>query len=115
VGVHLENKADVVILKLRGNSFGDSKTTQMRRALRDLIADSRLAPGIDVGGVRHMNSLALSVLVSVHRNHVKRGGRVIHAHLDKSLEDLPTLTRLGRVFDAGPSLAAAPPELRVSA
>ena len=115
MGVHLENKANVAILKLRGNSFGDSKTTQMRWALRDLIADSRLAPGIDVGGVRHMNSLALSVLVSVHRNYVKCGGRVIHAGLGKSRKDLPTITRLGRVFDIGPSLAAAPPELWVSA
>lgn len=115
MGVHLENRADVAILKLRGNFFGDSETDQLRRALRDLIADGNLALVIDLGGVHRMNSVALSVLVSVHANYAKRGGRVILAHLDKSLEDLLTITRLVRVFDIGPSLAEALHELGVPA
>ena len=107
MGVHLETKADVAVLKLRGNFFGDGDTEKLRRTLRELTADGNVALVIDLGAVRRMNSMALGVLVGVHTNYVKRGGRVILADLDKNLEDLLTVTRLARVFEIGPSLSDA--------
>jgi anti-anti-sigma factor len=107
MGVHVEQKADLAILKLRGNFFGDRDTDKLRRTVRELAADGNLALVIDLGGVGRMNSMALGVLVGVHTNYAKRGGRVILADLDKRIDDLLTVTKLARVFEIGPSLPEA--------
>lgn len=107
MGVHLETKADVAVLKLRGNFFGDGDTDKLRRAVRELSADGNLSLIIDLGAVHRMNSMALGILVGVHTNYVKRGGRVILADLDKNLQNLIAVTRLARVFEIGPSLSDA--------
>lgn len=107
MGVQLEQKAEVAVLKLRGNFFGDRDTDKLRRTLRELTADGNLALAIDLGSVRRMNSIALGVLVGVHTNYVKRGGRVILADLDRNIEDLLTITKLARVFEIGPTLPDA--------
>ncbi len=107
MGVHLENRADVALVRLRGNFFGDGDTDKLRHTLRELTADGNVALVIDLGSVRRMNSMALGVLVGVHANYVKRGGRVILADLDKNLEDLLTVTKLARVFEIGPTLPDA--------
>lgn len=114
MGVHLENKAQVAIVKLRGNFFGDGDTEKLRRTLRGLAADGNKALVIDLGGVHRMNSAALGVLVGVHTNYVDRGGRVILAHLDKNIEDVLTITRLVRVFEIGPTLSDALHQFGVS-
>ncbi len=111
MGVHLENKAEVAILKLRGEYFGDSDADKLSRMLRDLIADGNAALAIDLGGVHRMNSAALGILVSAQANYVRRGGRIILAQVDKHLEDLLTITRLVRVFEIGPTLSGALHEL----
>ncbi len=107
MGVHLETQADVAVLKLRGNFFGDGDTDKLRRTVRELSADGNLALVIDLGAVRRMNSMALGILVGVHTNYTERGGRVILANLDKNLVDLIAVTRLARVFEIGPSLSDA--------
>ena len=114
MGVHLENKAAVAVLKLSGDYFGDSDADKLSRTLRELIADGNRALAIDLGGVHRMNSAALGILVSAHANYVKRGGRVILVQVDKHLEDLFAITRCVRVFEIGPTLSDALRDLGAS-
>lgn len=107
MGVRVETEADVAILHLQGNFFGDRETQKLRSVLRRLASDGNTKVVIDLGGVRRMNSMSLSVLVEMHTNYVKRGGRIILANVDKSMEDILTITRLARVFEIGPTLPEA--------
>lgn len=107
MGVHLDNKSDVAILSMSGSFFGDRDADNLNRSIRKLIAEGNVALIIDLGGVHHMNSAALGVLVATHANYVKRGGRVILTQVDKHLENLIVITRLVRVFEIGPTVSDA--------
>ena len=113
MGVRIETDADVAILHLRGDFFGDRETQQLRTVVRQLASDGNTKLAIDLGGVHRLSSMALSVLVEMHTNYVKRGGRIILANLDKRIEDLLTITRLARVFEIGPTLPEALAKLGV--
>ena len=107
MGVHLETSADLAIVKLSGNFFGDRETEKLRHVFRQLVAEGNLKLIVDLGGVRNLNSMALGDLVHIHTNYINRGGRIILANLDKKLDDLLTITRLARVFEIGPTLSEA--------
>jgi anti-anti-sigma factor len=107
MGVHVEMRDDVTVAKLQGNFFADRETAELRTALRRIADGGNKKLVIDLGGSGRMSSVGLSVLVELHTNYVKRGGRVILANLDKGMEELLHITRLARVFELGPSLPEA--------
>jgi len=111
MGVHVETKEDVAIVSLQGNFFGERETEEFRVLLRQLASGGNKKLVIDLGAIGRMNSVGLSVLVELHTNYVKRGGRIILANLGKSMQELLTITRLARVFEIGPTLPEAQAKL----
>ena len=113
MGVHVETKADLAVIKLSGNFFGDRETDKLQQVFRQLVAEGNLKLIIDLGNVSNLNSTALGTLVHIHTNYVNRGGRIILANLDKRITDLLTITKLARVFEIGPDMAGALAKLGV--
>ncbi len=107
MGVQVETKDDVAIVRLQGNFFADREVSELRTLLRQIASDGNKKLVIDHDGIGRMNSVALSVLVELHTNYAKRGGRIILANLGKGMEELLNITRLARVFEIGPTLPEA--------
>ena len=107
MGVRLETRHDVAVLYLQGSFFGDRDTERLNDTMSRLAAEGNQKVAIDLGGVRRMNSTALGVLVAMHKDYVRRGGRIVLANVDKSLENTLVITRLARLFEIGPTLPEA--------
>jgi anti-anti-sigma factor len=113
MGVHVETKADLAVIKLSGNFFGDRETDKLRHVFRQLVSEGNLKLIIDLGKVSNLNSIALGTLVRIHTNYANRGGRIVLANLDKKIEDILTITKLARVFEIGPDMAGALAKLEI--
>ena len=89
----------ITVLKLKGNFVGGDETDELQGTIKKLSDAGNLKLVIDLGEVSYLNSSALGVLISVHANYTKRGGKVKLCQLNKNLENLFVITKLSLIFD----------------
>ena len=98
----------VAILGLSGRlTLGDESSGQLRRAVRELLAQGDKQILIDLGGVSYIDSSGLGELVSSYSSITNQGGSVKLLNLQKKVQDLLQITKLYTVFEVSDNEAEA--------
>jgi anti-sigma B factor antagonist len=98
----------VAILDLSGRlTLGDESSGQLRRAVRELLAQGDKKILIDLGDVSYIDSSGLGELVSSYSSIANQGGAVKLLNLQKKVQDLLQITKLYTVFEVSNDEAEA--------
>lgn len=105
--IKMEAQIGGVILHLKGQFIGGEETDQLRDILKEIASQQKNKLIINLEKTSYLNSTALGVLISAHSNFVKREGKIVLCHLDKSLENIFVITKLIQVFTIEDTLDSA--------
>ena len=90
---------DVTILELKGRERIRGITIALHESIRCLAREGKIQVLLDLAGVKHIDSIGLGELVSSHVTLGEQGGAFKLMHMNESVHELMTNTRLLTVFD----------------
>ena len=93
----------ITILAPKGYLTGGEETDELQKAIQTLGDEGNKHLIINLSETQHLNSTALSVLISAHSNYVRRGGHMKLCAVDKRIENIFVITKLSMVFDVYPT------------
>lgn len=96
--IKIDEQIGGTILHLKGQFIGGEETDSLRNTLKEIAEQNKNKLIINLEKTTYLNSTALGVLISAHANFVKRDGKIILAHVSKSIENIFVITKLTLVF-----------------
>lgn len=90
---------DVTILDLKGRERIRGVTMALHESIRCLAREGKIQVLLDLAWVKHIDSDALSDLVSSHLTLDEKGGALKLMHMTESVHELMTTTKVLTVFD----------------
>lgn len=90
---------DALILIPKGRLTGGQETDELRSQIAKAVDDNEKQVIIDLSDTLYLNSTALGILVSAHRQFGERGGRVKLCGVNKSIDNILVITKLSLVFE----------------
>jgi anti-anti-sigma factor len=93
-------RGPITIIELGGRMVinEDDHPDVLRERVTTLVADGHRLFGIDLGGVRQVDTTALAAVVATHLAAVRRDARLVLMRPSKHLRELFEVTGLDRVF-----------------
>jgi len=102
-----DEKDGVVIVTPKGKILDGSDTNKMRDRIEELVRIGARRMVIDLGGVPHMDSSGIRILVAALNGLRKEGGELRLARITTKVEDLIAITQLTGQFKTHPSVEEA--------
>jgi anti-sigma B factor antagonist len=90
---------DVTILDLKGRERIRGVTLALHESIRCLAREGKVHVLLDLAWVKHIDSDALDQLVSSHLTLDEKGGALKLMHVNESVHELMTTTKVLTVFD----------------
>jgi anti-sigma B factor antagonist len=97
----------VTVIGLSGNVMGGPDATALNEQIHKLLDTGVRKVVIDLGDVKFVNSSGLGMLIGTMTTMRNAGGELRLAAASKKVVELVEVTRLHRVFDMHPTVAAA--------
>ena len=97
----------VTVIALSGNVMGGPDATALNELVHKLLDDGIRKLVIDLGDVKFVNSSGLGMLIGSMTTMRNAGGELKVAAASKKVTELIEVTRLHKVFDLQPTVAAA--------
>ena len=97
----------VAVLSLTGDALGGPDGSALHDALHDAKGGGPLRAVVDLGGVRHMNSSGLGMLIGALTTARNSGGDLRLAAVGDRIQTLLEITQLDGVFQRYESVDAA--------
>lgn len=98
--IHVRDEQGVTCVQLLERRIVDDSSIRLlgKRLLELAQASPRPLLVIDFGGVEHLSSAALGVLISVHNAVKERGGQLRLCGIARSIFEVFRITKLDRMF-----------------
>ncbi len=90
---------DLTILDLDGEIRIGGGSTELRSAIRKLVADGKKKILLNLGGVRYIDSTGIGELIASYTTVQRDGGQLKLLNLTEKVQDLLVITKLLTVFD----------------
>lgn len=97
----------VAVLSLSGDALGGPDGSALHDALHNVKGDGPLQAVVDLGGVRHMNSSGLGMLIGALTTARNSGGDLRLANVGDRIGTLLEITQLDGVFQRFDSVSGA--------
>lgn len=107
----ISEKSGFTIVALKGQFIGGDETDQLRATLTELGEKPEPRILLDMDSASYLNSTALSVLISAHRNVAKQNGKIALCNIGKTIENVFVQTKLILVFSIYSTIEDAIKEL----
>ncbi len=88
---------NVVVLSLTGNLIGEPFTSDLRKAIYDVLESGSRRVVLDLAGLKVINSMGLGVLIAALTSLRNRGGDLRLAGLNQKVEGVFLITQLVKV------------------
>jgi anti-sigma B factor antagonist len=98
LGLSARNVAGSSVLLCRGRIVLGEESARLRHVVKEALGESSYIV-LDFGGVTHIDSTGLGVLVGLHASARNAGGGIKLANLNPRLQDLLGITRLLTIFE----------------
>ena len=89
---------DINILSLEGNLLGAAQTESLIDEINHKLEDNSNLFILDLGSVKFINSMGLSMLLTILTKARKAGGEVVLINIPEQLSKLLIITKLNAVF-----------------
>lgn len=86
------------VISCSGRIVLGDESAKLRHVVKEALSESNQVV-LDLGGVTHIDSTGLGVLVGLYASAHKAGGGIKLAHLNPRLRDLLGITRLLTIFE----------------
>lgn len=96
--IRTDRRDDVVIVTLDGDALGGPDGSALHDALHTARGDGALQAVVDLGGIRHMNSSGLGMLIGALTTARNTGGDLRLAAAGERVRTLLKVTQLDGVF-----------------
>lgn len=104
----VETLPDAVVIKVLAHLLDEENITALRTAIEGAVSKSPSLPFvIDMAAVKFVPSLTLGVLVRIISDFKARRQRLVFAALQPTVRQVLTITRLDRLMETMPDVAAA--------
>src|SRR5262249_16205400 len=104
---HVKRLNGTVVIKPHGDLTGGEETDELETIVDQLDAEGVKRLVMKLGGVRIMNSLALSRVIRAHIKFTKRSARVLLCNLENRIEAVFVVAKLSMLFPVFPDENAA--------
>ncbi len=94
------NVNEVAVVVLDGRVVLGEESSELRNAIKGLLAEGKKKIVLDVARVGFIDSSGLGTLVAVYHTAKAQGGTLALCQLGKKFEELLQMTRLLTVFDS---------------
>jgi len=88
----------VIVFEIYDNFLQDTGITEFQDAIMTSLKNSKKVFVIDLGGVEHINSMGLAVLIRAYTSIKKAGGDMILASLHLKVKEMLYITRIDTLF-----------------
>ena len=105
--IHSERRGGVTLVSLDGDALGGPDGSALHDALHRSRGDGPIRAVVDVGGVRHMNSSGLGMLIGALTTARNTGGDLRLAAVGDRVATLLRVTQLSGVFQSFDTADAA--------
>lgn len=89
----------VAVITPRKNLLGDRETEDLRKAVRDLLAEGNERLIINLGRLDFCNTLGLSSLIETKVSYVNRGGRMVLSNVGDKIKHPLIILKLINWFE----------------
>ena len=89
----------VYVLVPKGRLTGGSETDELKNEIAKVLEQGGTKLVVDLGECLYLNSTALGVLISAHKNFIDKNGKMKLCRVGKSIENILVITRLSLVFE----------------
>ena len=109
MSVKMNNRqvGDVTVVDVSGRITLGEGSSELRDAMRDLVAKGNKKILLNLGDVSYIDSSGIGELVSAFTSVRNQGGELKLLHLTKKVHDLLQITKLYTVFDVKDDEAGA--------
>jgi anti-anti-sigma factor len=90
---------DVTVLSLSGEILLDDGDLEFRKKVHDLVARGQVKIVVDLGGVSHVDSAGVGMLVAKQKTVHEHGGDIKLVHVSSRSQRLLAIMRLAMVFE----------------
>jgi anti-sigma B factor antagonist len=90
---------DVTVLSLSGEILLDDGDLEFRKKVHDLVDRGRVHIVVDLGGVSHVDSAGVGMLVAKQKTVREHGGDIKLVHVSSRSQRLLAIMRLAMVFE----------------
>ncbi|MDX2127655.1 MAG: STAS domain-containing protein [Chloroherpetonaceae bacterium] len=101
------SKNGVHIFELKGDMLGGPDAVDFKNRLKAALDSGEKKVVVDLGGVNHMNSTGIGILVSSLATVNQHQGKLKLSNLEKNIRSIFVITNLAKVFESYDTLDAA--------
>jgi anti-sigma B factor antagonist len=105
----------ILFLTLTGDLIGSPDTQQLLQSVDSYLGEAVINCGVDLSGVRYINSTGLGTLVSLLTKFRSRGGELVLISPADHPRKMLALTKLNNVFTVAADEATARQQLTLAA
>ena len=98
---------DVTVLDMNGSIRMGEGSSELRKAIRDLVTGGKKKILLNLAGVKYIDSSGIGELIANYTTVSKDGGQMKLLSLTEKVRDLLVITKLLTVFDSYESEAEA--------
>jgi anti-anti-sigma factor len=96
--VHVEHHRELAIVRPVGRFYGGHETIELEHKLGSLLEDGLRCIVVDLGRTLHLNSTAITTLLSAHQRARERGAELRLCSADQSIRSMLVILKLVNVL-----------------
>ena len=94
----IREKEEVIVYEISDNFFSDTGINEFQDSIMNALRDDKKLFVIDLGGVDHINSIGLAVLIRAYTSTKKADAEMILASLNLKVKEMLSMTRIDSLF-----------------
>ena len=91
--------SDVVMISPKGLLTGGIETTELKEEIYKVLASGSKRLIIDLGETLYLNSTALGLFMSAHKEFQEKNGGMKLCRVNKNIDNILVITKLSMVFE----------------
>lgn len=99
----LEQEELILFIVLDGDLIGGFSSQSLIETINEKVADGLRLCGIDISGVRYMNSSGIDLLITLLTKFRNKGGEVVLINPSEQVKKLLVITKLVAIFQVAES------------